>query len=349
MTAGGVLTIAFVALVAYANGANDVSKGVATLIGSGVATLRRGLVWGTFWTGAGAAAAFWVSAGLARTFSTALVSANVAGSARFPLTIAVASAAWILLASRNGFPVSTTHSLTGAIVGTGMVAEGFGGIRWPLLFGDVVLPLVLSPLLAAASAYLVYRSQGLFAGTWRSCARFWSRDSVTVSDARLSLLTAVGLTDMLHWTSSATLSFARGLNDAPKMAGLAVLAVTAPGASRPLFLATALAMAAGSYVFGRRVTETLACGITEINRGEGVSANATAATFVLLASFMTLPVSTTHVSTGAIVGAGWRDGASAIRWKTVSEILAAWIITLPISALLAAAIWLVAGSGLNGR
>src|SRR5919106_2928374 len=109
------LTIAAMVLLAFANGANDVSKGIATLAGSGRATYRQALAWGTVWTALGAGASIVIAFGLVKAFTSALVAPDVLALSGFALSVAVGAAAWVLFASATGLPVSTTHALTGAI------------------------------------------------------------------------------------------------------------------------------------------------------------------------------------------------------------------------------------------
>ena len=142
-------TIICAAGVARANGANDVSKGVATLVRSRVATYRQGLSWRTGWTVVGSVAALVFTTALLRTFSTGLVTGDVAESPLFPLCVATGAFTWVVFASRTGLPVSTTHALAGAIGGTGVAAAGLSGVRWTLVLNTVALPLAVSPLLAA--------------------------------------------------------------------------------------------------------------------------------------------------------------------------------------------------------
>ena len=110
-------------------------------------------------------------------------------------------------------------------------------------------------------------------------------------------------------------------------------------AAAPLYVACAVAMGAGSLIAGRRVTRTLAERVTEVEPLEGLAASGVAAALVLAASFVALPVSTTHVATCAIVGAGLGSGGHGVRWNTVSGLAAAWVITLPASAAVSAATW----------
>lgn len=375
------LTIALTAAVAFANGANDVSKGVSTLVGSGLTTYRRALAWGTLWTVAGALVALVASAGLVHMFSTQLVDTARAGAPEFPLIVAFGACGWVAFASLTGLPVSTTHALTGAIVGTAVAASGPGTVRWPLVLTLVVLPLALGPLVSAAAAYLLHAlaarrlatasgycicvaeraivpisalsagSNGLVqplsvAEPFGAAAAGAAGDLPQVVVDRqaqcdeLALAGRLRLTDAAHWGTSAAMSFARGLNDNPKIIALGVLAASSAGGfTAALFVLGALAMGAGSYVAGRRVTETLAERVTRIDPLEGLSASAVASSLVLVASFVALPVSTTHVATGAILGAGLRSGPQAIRWPTVAGIVSAWVVTVPAAALISAALW----------
>ena len=359
-------TIVCAAGVAWANGANDVSKGVATLVGSRLATYRLGLSWGTAWTVAGAMAALLFTTVLLRTFSTGLVTDGIAESPLFPLSVATGAFAWVLFATRTGLPVSTTHSLAGAIVGTAIAAAGLQGVEWTLVLSSVAVPLALSPILACGSTYLVHTAaRRRLSAAARYCVCVTRRpviplpdvaNGVAVAARAVSLplvlvdraqacaqeegLSGVRVTDAAHWMTSAALSFARGLNDTPKIVALAITAALATGIGlAPLYVAGAAAMGAGSLLAGRRVTRTLAERVTEVDPLEGLAASAVAAALVLTASFIALPVSTTHVATGAIVGAGLGSGGRAVRWNTVSSLIAAWIVTLPASAAVSATVW----------
>lgn len=361
-----ILTITCAVAVAWANGANDVSKGVATLVGSRLATYRQGLQWGTLWTVAGAMTALAVTTTMLRTFSTGLVAGAFATSAAFPLAVAAGAFSWVVLASRTGWPVSTTHSLTGAILGTALVAGGAGGVRWTLAFKTIAAPLAFSPIAAAGIAYVVhtFASRRLSAAS-RYCicvreqplvvvpalqpgaaaiARPLMLPLVIVDEAQActsdSTLGGVRLTDAAHWVTSGVLSFARGLNDTPKIVALAMVAAVAVGAAGPsLYAVVALVMGVGSFLGGRRVTQTLAERVTDVDRLEGLAASAVAAALVLAASVVALPVSTTHVAAGAIIGIGLRSGTRAVQWNTVRSMVTAWLVTLPVSAAGAAIAW----------
>jgi PiT family inorganic phosphate transporter len=149
----------------------------------------------------------------------------------------------------------------------------------------------------------------------------------------------VGL-DSIHWLSSGLASLARGANDTPKI--MAMLLLSGAAASWPsvtvqlvTLAAVASAMGLGSYIGGLRVTEVLAEKVTRMDHVEGLSANLTTSSLVLVSATMGLPVSTTHVSSSAIIGIGVLKGLRAVHWTTVRDMVLAWVITLPAAGILA--------------
>lgn len=362
------LAFALVFALAFANGSNDVSKAIATLVGSGVTNYRSAIVWGTVWTVVGAASAALVASAMVKTFSHGLVQTGTIIEPAATLAVLTGAMAWVLFASHTGLPVSTTHALTGAIVGTGLVAFAGEGLLWSAIGKKIVLPLLLSPFLALTLSLLIHPAV-------RSLARRWEGSCLCVMPASRALVAidshggtrtlfqtshlgqpvmavpsqcdqaglqglVVGL-DTIHWLSSGLASFARGTNDAPKIVAMLLLgSATAawPSTSSQLaaFGGVALAMGLGSYFGGLRVTEVLAEKVTRMGHSEGLSANLTTSSLVLLSGSLGLPVSTTHVSSSAIIGIGLLKGLKAIRWGTVRDMVLAWIVTLPASALLSA-------------
>jgi PiT family inorganic phosphate transporter len=342
--------------VAFANGANDVSKGIATLVGAGLATERRALIWGTAWTLLGVAAAMYASQGLIQMFSgKGLLSAPPVTLA-WPVAATAGVIGWLLLATRLGLPVSTTHALVGAIVGAGLVAAGPGGVRWAALSRGVALPLLLSPALSLAAVFGLLPPVASLArrlGGYCLCLERTSLSPVPagfgpLAPAAPSLHVIAGMScppevmsrlnalDTLHWLTAGLTSFARGMNDAPKIVALGLAAGAMLGLKAHLMMAlVAAAMGAGSYLAGRRVTRTIATKVTPMSGPEALTANGATSILVTLASFFGVPVSTTHVSTGAVVAVGMHR--KQVRWRLVGEMLLAWLVTLPVAGLIAAA------------
>lgn len=347
-----VLAVAVLA-VAYANGSNDVSKGVATLVGGGVTSFRAAVVWGTAWTVAGGVLAAFAAQGLVATFSGSGFLARPVSGPAFLSAVAAGAAAWVFLASRTGLPVSTTHAIAGALAGVGVAAQGASVLHWGFFAKRVALPLGLSPILSVALIYALFPllSRGVLkAETYCVCLErrvaisagglaMSAVSNTVVSSASAcaespAVTARVSALDALHWFSSALASFARGVNDAPKIVALGITLYGLAGVSGfPFYAAVALAMGVGSLIAGFRVTDTLARRVTAMSPAEGFCANLVTSLLVGAASVAALPVSTTHVSAGAIVGIGLHRGAESVRWRTLRDILLAWLVTLPAAAL----------------
>jgi PiT family inorganic phosphate transporter len=365
------ILILLVALLAWANGSNDVSKGIATLVGSGVSNFRTAVLWGTAWTVAGGLLAAFAAQGLVATFSGKGFLASPVSGPAFLSAVAAGALLWVLFASRTGLPVSTTHAIAGALAGAGVVAHGFSPLHWSFLAKNVALPLGLSPLLSVALIYSVFpllhrgvarvetycvcieRRRFTLAAADGAMFGVSSADvssSAVVSrveacDVSPTVTARVEAVDALHWVSSALTSFARGLNDTPKIVALGLVASAGLCLSGLSFYAlVAAAMGAGSLVAGLRVTETLARKVTAMSPAEGLCANLVTTLLVGLASLAALPVSTTHVSSGAIIGIGLHRGAGSVRWATVREMLLAWTVTLPVAALVGGAAYALISS-----
>ncbi|MSR48308.1 MAG: inorganic phosphate transporter [Planctomycetes bacterium] len=365
------MTVAIVAalcLLAAVNGANDNFKGVATLFGSARSSYRMALAWATATTLAGALAATTFGAGLAAKFSgRGLVPDALAATPEFALAIAGSAALTVLLATRFGFPVSTTHALMGALLGAGL-AHAPESVGFAALGKGFVLPLLLSPVVALSltwGSYAIARrvragggieaqscicvepdapplltapAQGAVARTVALPTA--ALPAVVVSTAGCATSGSRGVTarqalDVAHFLSAGAVGFARGLNDAPK---IAALATTVPFLPQPsAVVGVAVAMALGGVLGARRVAETMSHRITPMNEGQGFAANLVTAAIVTTASHVSLPVSTTHVSVGALFGIGASSGSA--HGKAVAQILLAWLVTGPTALAIA---WLLA-------
>ena len=354
--------------LAYANGANDTFKGVATLYGSRTLGYRPALWWATGATLAGCLAALALSGGLLMAFSgTGLVPEALIHQPAFLAAVAAGAAATILLATRAGWPVSTTHALIGALVGAGLAAAG--GVRLAQLGRSFVMPLAVSPVLSlavTAALYPALRALRLGLGVERRmclCVEGGAVEPVQLRSGGTAVLAGSGLTltvaqleqcaeryagrvfgvdaqwilDRLHVASAGAVSFARGANDAPKIAALLLAAGGLGLNGSASLLAVGAAMAAGGLLNARRVALTMSHRITAMNHGQGFTANLVTAFLVLCASRWGLPVSTTHVSCGSLFGLGASTGRA--QWPTVRSILLSWVLTLPCAALSAAGVY----------
>lgn len=363
-----VLTVLF---LAWTNGANDTFKGVASLYGSGATNYRTALGWGILSTAAGSLAAIILAAGLLGKFSgKGLVPDSLAGTPEFLVSVALASGTTVLLATLLGFPISTTHALTGAMLGSGWMAVG-NGVKLGVLGKGFLLPLLLSPVLAMLAGALIYlglhslRLRFMIPKEWCFClglerhtvpvpqpaSMFAAQEIAPELSASCGTPMAcheryqgrfVGLEsqkamDLAHFLSAGAVGFARGLNDTPKMAALLLVV---PQIKVPWAMGLVLiSMSIGGLMGARRVAETMANKITRMNHGQGFSANLGTGLLVTMASVFGLPVSTTHVSVGALTGIGLLNGKADL--PVIRKVLLSWLITLPCAAALGAVIYFI--------
>ncbi len=355
--------------LAYANGANDNFKGVATLFGTGTADYWPALTWATCCTFLGSVASVFLARELLGAFSgKGIVSDPVTAHTGFSVAVGLGAAATVMLATRLGLPVSTTHALTGALMGAGLAAPG-ADLNVAALGNRFALPLLISPFLALAITVVLYavlhRARTKLGVTRETClcvgqevrvvGEESSHPEAAMALATLQPSVAVGTTaecfqrytgivagvkvqrvlDRGHYLSAGAVSFARGLNDTPKIASLLLVAPALPDAMGLVLVAVAVAL--GGILSARRVADTMSHKITEMNHGQGFTANMVTSFLVIFASRWGMPVSTTHVSCGSLFGIGLVSGRA--RWKAILGILAAWVTTLPLAAFLAAAVF----------
>ena len=361
--------------VAYSNGANDNFKGVATLYGSNSTTFNTALWIGTLATLAGSVSSVFLADALVTVFSgKGLVPDAVSTAPHFLTAVAAGAASTVMLATVLGFPVSTTHALTGALVGAGFVGVG-PALNLSVLGSAFFMPLLLSPLISVLLTMPLYKAAGKLVnrlGIERtSCVCVGPRQFVPVNELTFDAgkgqviattngccvsvgtmadcvqkydgtfvgITAQRLVDGAHYVSGAAVSFARGLNDAPKI--VALLLVVRALEIQVSLLAVAAAMAIGGLLNARKVAETMAKKISKMNDGQALTANLVTAFMVIFASKLGMPVSTTHVSVGAISGIGLVNGTADRR--VINAILLSWLLTLPIAAIAAATAYQLLG------
>lgn len=343
-------------VLAFANGSNDVSKGIATLVGSGVTQYRRAILWGTCWTAVGAVLSMVVASAMFKTFGSGILASGLKPSAVAGVAALCGAAAWVMLATRFGLPVSTTHAIVGSLVGVATVAYGFTGVQWAAVAGKIGLPLLITPLISGLLVVgLLQMTRRLFvqktclcvvsesmvpAHSLSAAARTFQSLRVVVDAERectahglSATVSTTGVLSTFHWLTAGATSLARGLNDAPKIvalvAGAFVLSGESPMPTSLLLGTVATAMVAGS-LYGGRITKVLAEKVTAMDHREGFTANLVAAALVTAGAVWGLPMSTTHVASGGIIGAGTVRGE--LNTTTLRTIVLAWLFTLPAAA-----------------
>lgn len=361
-----IILVLGICFLAYSNGANDNFKGVATLFGSGTTNYRVALTWATGATLAGSLCSLVIAESLAIHFSgKGLVPDDIAGSTLFLQSVAIGAGLCVWIATASGLPISTTHSLVGALVGAGFMAAGTD-LNLQKLGTVFLLPLLLSPLVAlilSGGMYRAFRWIRRRAG-WEedTCICLAEESQVVLSPDSAALLqrtTTLGvyqgsvdgcavessrkimgvelapIVRATHYLSAGGVCFARGLNDTPKIVA-ALITAKAVGIQAGLGL-VAIFMAVGGIVQAKKVAATMSKKITPINEGQGLSASLVTFVLVVIASRFGMPVSTTHVSVGSIFGIGMANGG--VDKRVAYGIVMAWTGTLPLSALLAALVF----------
>lgn len=355
-------------LLAYSNGANDNFKGFATVWGSGGASYEIARLWATLTTVAGAIAGLYLAQGLVASFSgRGLVPDELASTSMFTLSVALGAGLTVLLATRLGFPISTTHAIIGGLVGAGLGAPGHE-VNFYKLGQTFLLPLLVSPLIACLAAFTLFvllrrvlssakakeelclcevpqaglqiASSGVGALSSMRESRLVVATETVCAPVRTAMLAKVSFAsvmDRLHYLSAASICFARGVNDTPKLVAL-LLAAKYTGISATFYI-IAIAMAVGGWLSARKVAVTMSKNIVPLTPSQGFAANVITAFLVIFASKLGLPVSTTHVSVGSISGVGLVTGT--IEWRALSKIVLSWVITLPLAAVMAGMTMLV--------
>lgn len=348
------LLLLFIAacFLAFTNGANDNFKGVATLFGSGTTSYKRAIGWATITTLSGSIAAIFLASALVKNFSgKGLVPDSLIQTPEFAISIALGAAITVFIATKVGMPISTTHGLVGALLGSGLVAVGME-FNFTKLGNTFLMPLIVSPLAAAALSLLTYllfkRLSLFFELTKEKTLRLESGilplkkgalpvyvETYQGSFLGISLQKAL---DTIHFLSAGVVSFARGLNDTPKIVGLLLIIEVLD--IKWGMLAIALVMALGGLLNAKKVGEMMSKKITPMNSGQGFTANLITGLLVTTASIHGLPVSTTHVSVGSIFGIGTVTKKADL--KVIRNILLSWILTLPLAAVCSALLyWLI--------
>ena len=303
----------------FTNGFHDTANAMATSIATGALPPRIAVAVSGVLNFVGA----FLSLAVAATIASGLVSTS-----KVTLTVVAAGLAggiiWNLLTWLLGIPSSSSHALIGGVIGSTMAAAGGSAVLWHGLVQKVVIPAVLSPviaaLVAATGTWLIYRIS-------RSLTRGVRNHGFRVGQ--------IG--------SACMVSLAHGTNDAQKTMGVITLALIAngtlaKGSQAPFWviLACALAISIGTYTGGWRIIRTMGKGLVEIESPQGMAAESASAAVILLSANFGYSLSTTHVATGSIIGTGLGKKGAEVRWGVAGRMASAWVFTLPSAAIVGA-------------
>ncbi|MBJ7905822.1 anion permease [Streptomyces sp. NPDC003656] len=316
-----ILAIVVVTALAFdfTNGFHDTANAMATTISTGALKPKVAVAMSAALNLVGA----FLSVEVANTISKGLV--DEAGIRPEVIFAALTGAIlWNLLTWLVGLPSSSSHALMGGLIGATVASAGFGAVHGDVLVTKVLLPAVAAPVVAGLATMLATRlSYGV------------SKDSggaATRKGYRAGQIASAGLVSLAH-----------GTNDAQKTMGIITLALItggaiAPGSNPPVWviLSAGLAIAAGTYIGGWRIIRTMGTGLTDLEPRQGFAAQTSAATAILASSHLGFSLSTTHVVSGAVMGAGLGRKGGVVRWSTATRMFVAWALTLPAAALVAA-------------
>jgi PiT family inorganic phosphate transporter len=305
----------------FTNGFHDTANYVATWVGTRALSPRRAVLVSAAANLAGA----FVTTAVAKTVGKGLIDTGLA-TEKTVLAALLGAIAWNLVTWYFGLPSSSTHALIGGLVGAALVQSGSAGVQWHGVWAKVVLPGLASPAIGFAGAFLlivlIYR---LF---------FNVPPGVAHRGFRLGQL-----------ASGTWVAFTHGANDAQKTMGVIALALSTNGNISHFYIPTwvkiaaGLTIAAGTYAGGWRIIRTLGQRIYKLQAEHGFAAQVSAGTTLWVGTHYGFPISTTHVVTGAVLGAGATRRFSAIRWGLAGNIVVAWVLTLPAAGLVAAAFY----------
>jgi PiT family inorganic phosphate transporter len=310
----------------FLNGLHDTANSIATIVSTRMLEPRYAVAWAAFFN----FIAFLVfGVHVARTVGIGIVSAEVIDP-RVIFGALMGAILWNLITWWGGIPSSSSHALIGGLLGAGVSKAGIGSIVWSVLLTTGAF-IVLSPLFGFFLALLL-----VLAVSW-----IFVRSSPSAVERTF------------HWVqfaSASLISLGHGGNDAQKTMGIiAVLLFSQDKLGSDFYvpfwvvITCQAAMGLGTLVGGWRIVRTVGSKITRLTPVQGGCAATAGAVMLFAATYLGIPVSTTHTVTGSVIGVGAARKVSAVRWNVATNIVVAWIITLPASALMAAIFYALSG------
>ncbi len=319
-----VIIVAFALTFDFINGFHDTANAVAGSVSTRVLTPRKAVLMAAVLNFVGAS----VSTRVAATIGKGIVDPKLI-NAEVLIGALAAAITWNLLTWYYGLPSSSSHALIGGIVGSVAAKNGFAALNVHGLVKKIVLPLFISPIIGFAVGFVL-----MIILIW--IVRKVSPRQVTKSFSRMQIF------------SAAFIAFSNGSNDAQKSMGIITLALLSAGYlkdfSVPFWViaACATAMAVGTSLGGWRIIKTMGSRIMRLEPIYGFASDTASSLVIVGASFLGAPVSTTHVVSSAIMGVGSTKRLTAVRWGVALNIVSAWVMTAPISAMLGAVFYLLA-------
>jgi PiT family inorganic phosphate transporter len=310
----------------FTNGFHDTANAVATSVSTRALSPRIAVLIAAVANLAGA----FVTTAVAKKVGKGIIDTGLATD-KTVLAALLGAIVWNLLTWWLGLPSSSSHALIGGLVGAALVQSGSKGVQWHGLVHNVVIPALFAPVIAFVGAFLLL------------LLILWVFFRITVGLANRGFRLG-------QLASGTFMAFTHGANDAQKTMGVIALALLTNGTIHDFYIPTwvkiaaGVAIGAGTYVGGWRIMRTLGQRVFDIDPASGFAAQSSAGATIYLATHFGYPLSTTHVISGAVMGAGATKRLSAVRWGVAGNIVTAWVLTIPAAGLVAAACyWPVQG------
>jgi PiT family inorganic phosphate transporter len=320
--------------MAWNIGANDLANAMGTSVGTGALSIKQVIIIAAIFEFLGAV---FFGKRVTSTIAKGIVPIDIISEVHpnivvFGMLAAILAAGfWITLATFYNLPVSTSHSIVGAVLGFGLIAAfngtiAFSDIHWVVLL-KIMASWIVSPVLGAVFAYVIF-------SVIRSLFLHRAVDLPLVEKKFISL----------QVITACYIAFAHGSNDVanavgPLSAGLRVLGLAGNEIPIWVLIMGGIGMVVGLATWGYKVVETIGSKITELTPTRGFSAQFATATVVLLHSYSSLPISTTHTLVGSVIGVGLAGGIAAVDLGVIWKIISSWVATVPIAALTSALIF----------
>jgi len=315
-----VLVVIMALVFDYINGFHDTANAIATVVSTRVLSPRSAIILAAVLNFVGAL----VAQNVAKTIASGLVDKSFVNQSVI-LSAVLGAIIWNLITWKYGIPSSSSHALIGGLCGAAISRGGIGALKLDGLKEKVLVPLVMSPIIGVVIGFVLMFLIYLIARKIRSN-------------------NALMIFKPLQILSSSLMAFSHGSNDAQKSMGIITLALVAGGfiphsdkVIIPLWvmLSCALVMALGTAAGGWRIIKTMGHKILRMEPPQGFAAETGASIVILLASKLGIPVSTTHVISSSIFGVGLAKNKNAVRWIVARDMIFAWVLTIPASAIMA--------------
>lgn len=320
-----IVVIVFASIYNYYNGANDCANSIATTVSTRVLSPGKAILLAAILNTAGA----FCTTEVAKTIGKGLLPAEQM-TKLVVLSAIIGAIVWAAFATHKGIPISITHSIIGGVMGAGIASVGPSVLQWAVL-KKVIIGMITSPVFGFVLAFLLM------------VLLFWALARMRPGPVNKTF-------GKLQIVSASFMAFSHGMNDTQNAMGIITAALLAQGYIATfevpvwVIMISALFMGIGTYVGGKRVIKTMGMKMAEIKPIHGFAAETASAIVITGASALGIPISTTHVISTAIMGAGSVRRFSAVRWGIVKQIIITWILTIPAAALTSALIYVLLSS-----